>query len=485
MDGFQNKKSSKSSKFDLKSILVILFFAILSVIIIRSCLVRLFPEDDGGFINAQKIVLSDEEEIREDGKTALEIAGYFCLKEGYNVDQPLFLNADDDEDSEVAGVCWEGDNYDREGLLFVLDKQEGEYAVMTKKEDSVEHQRQKNFENIDVVDIDEDGLEEIVYGERGWSISGSDLYLYLYSPKYDEWFYRVDKKDLKIVDEETVTNEKTEYSENLAEGEYPAIKSFLVSHFVAGDGSGIFATGEEDGSEVQVEEYNLCANDKEEDLSTKYYEYKLVFYEPYSIENYEQKLVRKNRDTGEETIIVKSIKESLPELKEQFNLILVDFAQPNDSDKVFFRSVYSETDNGSGYIYVFDVNGCSFTKSKLNEVFDNFQGYYETSPNNEKALWIPDDNPFSEQEMCSWKMQSLQLVSLSEEKTENVLNLSGNETFGPMCYLGCSFDVHWVDDTKIKYAVLDQSKWNEKSDCSSESAANEAFMEYRQYNLQN
>jgi len=448
MDGSQNRNFSKKATFDVKSILVVVFFAILSVIIIKTCLVRLFPEEDVGFINEQRITVgSEEEEVNEGGKSALEIAGYFCLKEGYNVDQSIFLNTDNDEGSEVAGVCWEGDEYNRDGMLFVLDEQDGEFISIVEKEDNIKSQRYYNFENIDIVDVDEDGLEEIIYGERGWWISGGDSYLYLYSPKHDEWFYRVDKKDLQIVEGETVTNEKTEYSDNLAEGAYPAVKSFLASHFVAGDGSGIVEV------EKDIPEWGLgdkCDN------------YKLVL--EYGEKYWDQKLVCNDSETGEVVVLVESVKEALPELKENFNLILYIFAEPEESKSIIFKSGLDGTDNPSGILYSFNKDDLVFSEMKINEVYDGFFGGFAMAPDQTRFAWVPD--PYWEKEGNEEEARIMYMVNLVDDGYEPIVILSGNDTFnGGDHAMGVAIGLEWSEADKIVYSVYDASQ-KEKYDYS-------------------
>lgn len=80
-------------------------------------------------------------------------------------------------------------------------------------------------------------------------------------------------------------------------------------------------------------------------------------------EEYDGMVIAKNDVTGEETVIVPSIKDALPELRERWNVTLDLVAQPSASnDAVFFKSVLKETDNSGGTYYSFDPATRAFTK---------------------------------------------------------------------------------------------------------------------------
>jgi len=154
------------------------------------------------------------------------IAQSFCLEKykenNFYLESVRFLNFDNDSDKEILGLCWKGE-YDKEGLLFVLDKQNNQYKSVFEKEGET-HQRYYTFENLKINDVDEDGIDEIIYEEKGWYMAGGDSYLHLYSPKYQEWFYRDNWWD-----ETTGTRkEGVKLSPNLDLEKYKVFKDFLL-----------------------------------------------------------------------------------------------------------------------------------------------------------------------------------------------------------------------------------------------------------------
>ena len=102
-------------------------------------------------------------------------------------------------------------------------------------------------------------------------------------------------------------------------------------------------------------------------FNTKYYKYKL--FDNTTGKDWDQELIRVHRKTFKEETVVASIKEAVPALKERFNLFLADFAQPDNSDKIFFHVVLMDTDAPPGDLYVYDIKENKFEKlKKANEI---------------------------------------------------------------------------------------------------------------------
>lgn len=213
-----------------------------------------------------------------------------------------------------------------------------------------------------------------------------------------------------------------------------------------------------------------------QDFGTKYYEYKLQTQ--YDGDKWDQKLIRRNKQTGEETVVIASIKEAIPELKARFNLLLSDFAFPKDSKVVIFKSVLSDTDNPAGVLYSFNTADSKFTKMKINDIYDGFFGGFAISPDQTKFVWAPDAKDES------GKAQTMYLVDLLNDKYSIVVNLSGNETFnGGLFAMSSRFEVSWINDRKVKYAVFDQSKKGEGFDPYSDAAIKSILIGYRELSL--
>lgn len=153
------------------------------------------------------------------------IAGDFCLGIDHDrVMQVSFLNFDQDLDREIIGLCRKPD----EKLLFVLDRQNNQWKpVLEKKE--ILAKRHLVFEDLKIKDIDKDGIDEIIYRETVWYARVGNSFLYLYSPKYNEWFWR---DEWWRIDIETEKTEGMYFSLNLDFEKFKIFKEFLQKHQV-------------------------------------------------------------------------------------------------------------------------------------------------------------------------------------------------------------------------------------------------------------
>ena len=101
-----------------------------------------------------------------------------------------------------------------------------------------------------------------------------------------------------------------------------------------------------------------------------------------------------------------------------------------------------------------------------------------------KFIWIP--NEFG----TNGKDQKLYLVNLIHDNYKLLLELSQNETFnGCGDFFHAYYDVKWLNNQKIKFAVYDQSKKKLKlndyykgiKNC--DDIAKESLIEYREINI--
>ena len=209
-------------------------------------------------------------------------------------------------------------------------------------------------------------------------------------------------------------------------------------------------------------------------LNTENYGYHLQTQ--YDAEKSDQILIRRNEQTGEEIVIVDSIKKAIPELNKNPNLFLRFFAYPKDSKAIVFKIFLDGRDNPAGALYLFDTETNRFMKMKVNDIYDGFFGGFAISPDQRKLAWIPD----AEDE--SGKAQTLYLIDLVGDEYEIAVNLSANETFnGGRFAMSSHFELNWLDNQKIKYAVFDQSKKQERFDPYDNVSIKTILIGYREY----
>ena len=147
---------------------------------------------------------------------------------GY-VGPSFYFNFDIDQDREIIGLC-EPDGWGGYMVLFVLDKQNEKYEpVLVKDRGDAFVKRYYKFANLRIRDIDKDGIDEIIFEERGWYGGGGVFYLHLYSPKHQEWFYGNNWWQEDIIT--GIRKEGVEFSPNLDLEKYKVFKEFFLEYF--------------------------------------------------------------------------------------------------------------------------------------------------------------------------------------------------------------------------------------------------------------
>lgn len=153
----------------------------------------------------------------------------FCqaIDDEYVLDESYFLSFDKDEEQEIVGVCWHrlGQHI---GTLFILDRRDKHYESILEIEGET-GQRYYTFSNLEIIDIDEDGIDEILYQEIGWWMAGATTYLHLYSPEHQIWFWIMNWREMKSTEDGEIIEEKgIELSPDLESEIYKIFREYLL-----------------------------------------------------------------------------------------------------------------------------------------------------------------------------------------------------------------------------------------------------------------
>lgn len=155
----------------------------------------------------------------------------------------------------------------------------------------------------------------------------------------------------------------------------------------------------------------------------------------------------------EDHVVLPSIKSLFPELRENSNTLLVVFTS-TDHDSVTLASVLWGTSGGIGQLYKFTLGpeGGSLIAMRVNDAFAKCEGYHKLSPN-QQYLVCPSR---SEED---GKSQIMYLIDLENDSSRSFVTLSGNETLNAGgAYLSGYFEIEWMNDFSLIYAVYDQQK---------------------------
>lgn len=176
---------------------------------------------------------------------------------------------------------------------------------------------------------------------------------------------------------------------------------------------------------------------------------------PYGAEiptDQELVLVRGNGDNDTRTIIIPSVRKLFPKLK-KYDLILQDFAAPNDSGDVFFRASHNDDEyQPHERFYKFDIKTKQLKAMKINNFYIPGKGPFALSPLEDRFYWIPVSKGGS--------ARQLYVFDLIEDKRTLVVSLPAGQTFdtnnGEM--LNYRNEVEWLDNNTLGYSIFSQSK---------------------------
>lgn len=191
------------------------------------------------------------------------------------------------------------------------------------------------------------------------------------------------------------------------------------------------------------------------------WEYELEYIDSTFRESTDAKIVKINSTTNEREVLIESIREALPELKEEPRYTLYKISYSEALSKIFF--VQSPTTGVAPCkMFSFNIDSKEFKKMEISKYYCDHKicGYYcgwgaFVSPN-KKMILVPSKDKSEEGKGLS---QALYLLDLEKDEIRTLVNLSNNETLNKN-FGGdySSFDIKWLGDKTIQYSVYDQSQ---------------------------
>ncbi len=165
--------------------------------------------------------------------------------------------------------------------------------------------------------------------------------------------------------------------------------------------------------------------------------------------DFDGKIVSINAYSGTETVIVPSIKNAYPELKQAFNWTLQQVSQSEDKGYLYFTKVLMETDAPPADLIRFDGNTKKFTKLSVSSYFYG----YGTASASKTSPWAASVvNPQSESDE-----QSLYLLDLDRDTAKLVIKLPAGQTFNFChdggCLGGKIGNIEWLSGTQYQVGI--------------------------------
>ena len=169
-----------------------------------------------GILEAEQLVLDFCSQYKDYGET------YVADDRYWKPDVIFFIDFDGRGKKEILGTCGYG-SFGGSRVLFVFDAQ-GKELLKAEKLD--QPMRFYTFENIRVMDVSNDGRDEIIYKESGWHGSGANNMVYLYSSGLNEWMWIAE--EISYILEKEKWERKYSFSPNLELPKNKIFKEFLV-----------------------------------------------------------------------------------------------------------------------------------------------------------------------------------------------------------------------------------------------------------------
>ena len=169
---------------------------------------------------------------------------------------------------------------------------------------------------------------------------------------------------------------------------------------------------------------------------------------------YDARIVRVNLDTGEEIVLVPSIKDAIPALRESPFRTLAHLSSPGGASKIYFDEIISESDALPFAVYEFDLKTNEFVRLSISEYYDGswYGDEPSISPDGTKlaSLSGPDYTVESYK-----KVQTLYLLDLVSDTPKLLVELKDNETFERPSEgsIGIIANIKWLNNTTIEYSV--------------------------------
>lgn len=178
----------------------------------------------------------------------------------------------------------------------------------------------------------------------------------------------------------------------------------------------------------------------------------------------DQQIIKRNKEEGTSELVISSVKTTLPELKIPGNLVLSVFAEPQNSQYVFLKSIIKGSDAPAGSYYSFNLLNNQLIKMKINSLVGekswDTSGRLGLSEDKTKFFFVPYSKTENGDENLMY------LVNLETDSYKELVKLAEGETFNAGfysnsgCWLDCPsyFEIKWADADTIRYVVYLQSK---------------------------
>ncbi len=213
----------------------------------------------------------------------------------------------------------------------------------------------------------------------------------------------------------------------------------------------------------QAEEAKTKASELEQKISELQAEVKSKMAYNFKLETFsndvadkkiiDSKIVKVYEDGSQELVVAST--------KEKIDSVLCSLTEYNKDNFLYFKTCTPDSDDAKGKLVVYDVDkGELRYLENVNKIYIGW-GLLTFSPDKKLAIYVP--NTHAQNNMIGYEGldQHLYLLNLLADSSEEIVTLSGLESFNKGCgALGSIYEISWLTGNEIQYSVFNKAKGN-------------------------
>lgn len=172
----------------------------------------------------------------------------------------------------------------------------------------------------------------------------------------------------------------------------------------------------------------------------------------FTEQNYDGKIVKTDTKSNQTTVVIPSVKQAYPKLKQAKNLSLQELTRSDSKGYLYLTTVLMESDGGRNGIVKFDPQTNKLAELKISDYFKIYSARESTTTPFAASILTPAEN------MDTKDPKKLYLLDLDNDTVKTLTTLPNGQTFN-YCYVGgCMFgvmpEIEWISGSEFEITVF-------------------------------
>lgn len=165
----------------------------------------------------------------------------------------------------------------------------------------------------------------------------------------------------------------------------------------------------------------------------------------------DSKIIKSYEDGSQEVVMASS--------QEKISSVLCALNHYNIDNFLYFKTCTPESDDAKGQLVVYNVEkGELKYLENINKIYVGW-GSLVFSPDKKLAIYVPDTYAQNNMTGQDGLDQHLYLFDLLVDSSDEIVTLSGLESFNKGCgAMSSIYEISWLTDNEIQYSVFNKSK---------------------------